>query len=68
MAQLKFVEAEPFLIAGFEGLLQRKAVLPARVSLREAGDRIVELYTKWGKPEEAAEWRKKVDSELKGAN
>lgn len=60
MEQSKFAEAEPLLVAGYRGLAQRKAVLPATVSLWRAGERIIQLYTNWGRPERAAEWRKEV--------
>jgi hypothetical protein len=33
----------------------------AGTRIPEALDRLVELYTAWDKPEQAAEWRKKRD-------
>jgi hypothetical protein len=29
--------------------------------LQEAGERLVRLYTDWGKPENAAEWAQKLE-------
>jgi hypothetical protein len=43
-------------------MAQRKAVLPAAASLRRAGEWILQLYTNWGKPEQAAEWRKELET------
>ncbi len=62
-AQKKYAEAEPLLLSGYEGMLQRQATIPAagRFRLEQAGKSIVQLYQGWGKPEKAAEWRKKVD-------
>jgi hypothetical protein len=31
-----------------------------RDSLTDAGRRVVDLYTAWGRPAEAAEWRRKI--------
>jgi tetratricopeptide (TPR) repeat protein len=63
-AQARFGEAEPLLVAGYQGLLQRKTAIPweARSTLEQAGERIVQLYRDWGKPEKAAEWREKLSS------
>jgi serine/threonine protein kinase/tetratricopeptide (TPR) repeat protein len=59
--QKKYAEAEPLLVSGYEGMLQRRAAIPQdRPALQEAGDRIVRLYADWGKPEKTAEWRKKL--------
>jgi tetratricopeptide (TPR) repeat protein len=60
--QKRFAEAEPFLVSGREGMLQRAATVPAvRLSLVvQAGQRIVQLYESWGKPEQAADWRQKL--------
>ncbi len=60
--QRKYVEAEPLLVSGYEGMIQREATIPSenRNSLEEAGKRIVQLYQNWGKPEKAAEWTEKL--------
>ncbi|HET6575422.1 MAG TPA: hypothetical protein VFG68_17595 [Fimbriiglobus sp.] len=38
---------------------KREAKIPpvGKARLSEAADRLVELYTRWGKPAEAAKWR-----------
>ena len=60
--QKKYAEAEPLLIQGYEGLKARAAKIPApgKSNLAEAAERIVRLYEAWGKPEKAAEWRKRL--------
>ena len=60
--QKKYAEAEPLLISGYEGLLQRESKIPAadRTDLAEAGARIATFYQEWGKPEKAAEWQQKL--------
>jgi hypothetical protein len=60
--QGKYAEAEPLLLEGYNGLVARIKTIPAydMDSLIDAGDRIVRLYDAWGKPAQAAEWRKKV--------
>jgi serine/threonine protein kinase len=62
MGQGKFAEAEPLVLAGFEGLKAREAKIPAPVKSRlsEAAARIVKLYEAWGKNDKAAEWRATV--------
>jgi hypothetical protein len=34
-----------------------------RRRLPEAAERLVKLYTAWGKPEKAAEWREKIEAQ-----
>lgn len=60
--QGKYVEAEPLLVSGYEGLVQHQASIPQsnRSSMRQAGERIVHLYEDWKKPPKAAEWRTKI--------
>ena len=59
--QQRYVEAEPLLLAGYEGMIQRAATIPAqnRYYLEEAQNAILRLYQSWGKPEKLAEWRQK---------
>ncbi len=61
LGQKQYAEAEPLLLAGYAGLKERAAKIPANEKLRlpEAADRLVELYAAWGKPAEAAKWRAK---------
>jgi hypothetical protein len=62
--QKKYAEADPLLISGYEGLMQRGEAmqLQNRRFLSESGERIVQLYKNWGKPEMAASWRAKLPS------
>ncbi len=57
-----FAEAERLLVDGYQGMHERIATIPAfhRDSLADAGTRLVEFYTAWGKPAQAAEWQRKV--------
>ena len=62
LGQAKYAEAEPLLLAGYEGMRAREAKTPR---VKEdlpgtAGERIVRLYEAWGKPEEAKAWRAKL--------
>jgi hypothetical protein len=60
--QKKYAEAEALLISGYQGMLQRETAIPAyyRAELEQAGNRIVQFYRDWGKPEQAAEWRERL--------
>jgi tetratricopeptide (TPR) repeat protein len=59
LSQKKYAEAEPLLLAGYEGLKQCADKIPAadKVRVTEALDRLVRLYEATGKPDEAAKWR-----------
>jgi hypothetical protein len=58
----KYVEAEPLLLTGYQGMTARKdrIAIPDRYNLDRAREWIVQLYQGWGKPEKATEWREKV--------
>jgi Tfp pilus assembly protein PilF len=60
--QRRFAEAERLIVSGYEGMRQQVASIPAynRESLTAAGQRVVDLYAGWGKPAQAAEWRKNL--------
>jgi hypothetical protein len=62
VAQKKLSEAEPHLLAGYDGLKQQEVKLPAagKVSLRNAVDRLVQFYEGTNQPEQAADWKKKL--------
>ena len=69
LGQRRFAEAEPLLVAGAEGLLQRVETMPAsaRFRVREAVARAVDLYVQWGEAEAtpqraelAAKWRERL--------
>lgn len=67
LGQGKYAEAEPFLLQGYEGLKQCAAKIPKEEAprLTEALERLVNLYDAWGKPDQAAEWRKKLEAQKK---
>jgi hypothetical protein len=60
-----YADAEPLLLEGYDGLKQRAAKIPAdrKVVLTEALERLVQLYDAWGKPDEAAKWRKELEAD-----
>jgi tetratricopeptide (TPR) repeat protein len=60
--QKKYAEAEPLLLEGYQGMLDRKDRLgvPYLWQLDKAREWIIELYQGWRKPEKAAEWRTKT--------
>jgi len=63
--QGQYAEAEPLLVSGYQGMMQRKAAIPLddRRVLSEAGERIVQLYENWERPEKASEWRQRLRPE-----
>jgi eukaryotic-like serine/threonine-protein kinase len=56
----QYAEAEPLLLEGCRGMAARKDRMgvPQHFHLDCAAAWIVQMYSKWGKPEKAAEWRK----------
>jgi serine/threonine protein kinase/tetratricopeptide (TPR) repeat protein len=62
VAQNKFAEAEPLLVAGYDSLKEREREIPPkrRIRIREALARVVQLYDGWGKTDKASEWRKEL--------
>ena len=54
------------LLAGYEGMKQRKAKIPneGKLRLTEALDRLVQLYDALGKKDESAKWRKELVIEV----
>jgi hypothetical protein len=65
-AQGKNPEAEKYLIHGYEGMVSRRPTTGSFfqpmlfVAESQPGERILQLYMDWGKPEKVAEWRSKV--------
>jgi tetratricopeptide (TPR) repeat protein len=59
VAQARFEEAERLLLAAYQELLQDQATIPwdSRSVIGQNGERIIELYEGWGKPEKAKAWR-----------
>jgi serine/threonine protein kinase/Flp pilus assembly protein TadD len=65
LQQKKYAEAEPFLLAGYQGLNDRQAQMAPegrRNVMVQALNRLVRLYEALEEPEKAAEWRKKLDA------
>jgi eukaryotic-like serine/threonine-protein kinase len=64
--QMRYAEAESLLVSGYQGMIQREPGIPSdsRRALVVAGERIVQLYESWGKPERVAEWREKLQKHL----
>jgi serine/threonine protein kinase/tetratricopeptide (TPR) repeat protein len=60
--QQKYADAEPLLLAGYEGMKQRATKIPvtSKLRLKDAAGRLVQLYDNWGKDAEAAKWRKEL--------
>jgi hypothetical protein len=61
LGQKKYKEAEPLLLQGYEGMKKREAAIPAegKPYLRQARDRLGQLYEAIGKKDEAAKWRER---------
>jgi tetratricopeptide (TPR) repeat protein len=61
----RYGEAEPLLLSGYQGLIQRRDKMSAinRPYVESAGGRIVQFYVEWGKPEKAREWRERTESD-----
>jgi serine/threonine protein kinase len=59
--QEKYADAEPLLVEGYGRLsAQRESIgAPYRLNVDLAHSWLVQMYVDWGKPEKAAEWRKK---------
>jgi tetratricopeptide (TPR) repeat protein len=65
LGQKKYADAEPLLIAGYEGMKQREATIPpqARDRLTEALERLVQLYEATHKPDAAVRWRAELEAQ-----
>src|SRR5207245_2270612 len=75
LGQKKYAEAEPLLLAGYEGLKQREDKIALHRNpldsfrfpadrqpwLKEALRRLVQLYEATGRPDQAAEWRSRLE-------
>jgi len=61
--QKKFPEAEPLLVQGYDGLKECESKIPpqGKARLTEALQRLVDLYTAWDKPDEAAKWKQQLE-------
>ena len=63
LGQQKYADAEPLLLAGYEGLKQREKTIPPQGKARipEAIERLVQLYEAMDNKEEAGKWRKELE-------
>lgn len=61
--QGRYAEAEPLLLGGYQGMIQRESQIPfvSRSRLTEAAAAIDNLYRLWQKPEMAATWRNHIE-------
>ena len=59
LGQKKYADAEPLLLAGYEGMKAREKTIPPQANTRvpEALDRLIGLYTATDKSDEAKKWR-----------
>jgi serine/threonine protein kinase/Flp pilus assembly protein TadD len=65
LGQKRYVEAEPLLLRGYEGVYARKKTIPSEVrqtTISEALARLVRLYENWGKDAKARRWREEIES------
>jgi non-specific serine/threonine protein kinase/serine/threonine-protein kinase len=62
--QRRYAEAEPLLLSGYDGMRQGVSRMPAKQKkwIRSTGEQIVDLYSQWSKPEQAAQWRAKLQA------
>jgi non-specific serine/threonine protein kinase/serine/threonine-protein kinase len=65
MGEHNFAAAEPLVLSGYSGLKNQKARLPdyTKPYVKADSERVVQLYQAWRKPDKAAEWRKKIDTD-----
>jgi eukaryotic-like serine/threonine-protein kinase len=63
-AQHKYSEAEPLLLDGVQGMLQRESTIPwfGKSDPDRALEYVVRLYDAWGKCDKGAEWRSKLQA------
>jgi hypothetical protein len=63
--QKNYTDAEPLLLQSCEGLQPRQASLSPHLNaprrITESLERLAQLYDSWGKPAQAAEWKKLED-------
>ncbi len=64
LGQQKYADAEPLLLAGYEVMKKQEAKIPpqGKVRLVEALERLVQLYEATDTKDEAARWRKELET------
>jgi len=62
LGQKKYSEAEPLLLAGYQGMKQREATIPPpfKLLLMEALERLVQFYEATADKDKAREWQNKL--------
>jgi tetratricopeptide (TPR) repeat protein len=66
LGQKRFAEAEPLRTQAHEGIQERRDNIPEKDRqgrLTESVEALVRLYTEWGKPELARQWRTRLTLE-----
>jgi hypothetical protein len=68
--QKKYIDTEPLLLAGYEGMKKREAKMSAqqKIRLTEALERLVQLYEAMDKKDDAAKWRKELEANKTAQN
>jgi tetratricopeptide (TPR) repeat protein/tRNA A-37 threonylcarbamoyl transferase component Bud32 len=61
LGQKKYAAAEPLLLAGYDGMEKRQAKIPFpdKVYLKEALERVIQLYEATDRKDQAEKWRQK---------
>ena len=64
MGQKKYAGAEPLLLQGCKGMLQREMKIAAydKKRLTEALERLVRLYEATNQPDKAGSWRRQLET------
>jgi eukaryotic-like serine/threonine-protein kinase len=67
--QKKYADAEPLLLKGYRGMKEKENLIygDRAKRLMDAAQRLVALYTDWGRPNSAAQWSATLDSIRKAA-
>ena len=60
LAQKRYADAEPLLLAGYDGLKLRQERIPANSKgrLKETAEQLAQLFHAIGRPSQGAEWEK----------
>lgn len=60
LGQHKYNEAEPYLKSGYEGVKSRMEMGATAIRIREAGERLAQLYEATGRSQDATELKKQL--------
>ncbi len=63
LGRKKYAGAEPLLLSGYQGMKQRENTIPveSKPRLKEALQRLVQLYESINRLDQAAEWKQKLE-------